>query len=106
VSNSVSLIRYSFVVMAVAKEEKADEVAAFLSQAVDMANEEATTLTWLALRTDPVTFFIVDGFANEVDRQKHLDGPIPAALLANAERLLASPPEILPADVLSVKVPG
>ena len=39
------------------------------------------------------------------ERQAHLDGPIAAALMQNAERLLASPPEILPADVLAAKVP-
>ena len=104
-SDAVSPIRYSFVVMAVAKDDKAEEVATFLREAVDTANKEATTLAWIAVRTDPVTFFILDGFANTTDRQKHLDGPIPAALLASADRLLASPPEILPADVLSVKLP-
>jgi quinol monooxygenase YgiN len=104
-SNSASVIRLSFVVKAVAKEETAEEVAAFLSQAVDMANEEASTLAWFALRTDAVTFWIVDGFANESDRQKHFNGPIPAALIQNADRLLAAPPEILPADVFSVKLP-
>jgi quinol monooxygenase YgiN len=98
------VIRFSFVVKAVAKEETAAEVAAFLSQAVDMANQEASTLAWFALRTDAVTFWIVDGFANEADRQTHLNGPIPAALIENAERLLAEPPQILPADVLSVKL--
>ena len=30
---------------------------------------------------------------------------IAAALMANAERLLAEPPQILPADVLAAKVP-
>ena len=60
---------------------------------------------WLALRTDPSTFWIVDAFPGEAERQAHLDGPIAAALLANADRLLAAPPEINPADVLAAKSP-
>ena len=39
------------------------------------------------------------------ERQAHLQGEIAAALMANADRLLASPPQILTADVLAAKVP-
>jgi len=60
---------------------------------------------WLALRTDERTFWIVDAFPTESDRRAHLDGPIAAALTENAERLLAAPPEILPAAVLAAKLP-
>ena len=75
------------------------------SQPAAMRNE-AGTIVWLALRTDPTTFWIVDAFASETDRQAHINGPIAAALVSNAERLLASPPEILPADVLAAKLPA
>jgi quinol monooxygenase YgiN len=95
----------AFVVKLVAKDETADEVSAFLAGAVSLANAEAGTVVWYALRTDPTTFWIVDAFASETDRQAHINGPIAAALVANAERLLAAPPEILPADVLAAKVP-
>ena len=57
------------------------------------------------LRTSPTTFWIVDPFPAEADRQAHIQGRIAAGLMANAERLLASAPEILPADVLAAKVP-
>ena len=96
----------AFVVKLVAKEEKADEVGAFLAGAVSLANDEAGTIAWFALRTDPTTFWIVDAFASQADRQAHIEGPIAAALMANAERLLAAPPEILPAEVLAAKVPA
>jgi quinol monooxygenase YgiN len=72
---------------------------------VALANQEAGTTVWFALRTDDSTFWIVDAFPGAAERQAHLDGPIAAALLENAERLLAGPPEILPADVLASKVP-
>jgi quinol monooxygenase YgiN len=96
----------AFVVKLVAKEEKADEVGAFLAGALSLANAEAGTIVWFALRTDATTFWIVDAFASQADRQAHIEGPIAAALMANAERLLAMPPEILPADVLAAKAPG
>ena len=42
----------SLVAKLVAKNETADEVAARLGGAVELANEEAGTIVWLALRTD------------------------------------------------------
>lgn len=96
----------SLVVRLLAKDETADEVGGFLADAVDLANEEAGTVVWFALRTGRTTFWIVDAFPSDVERQAHLDGPIAAALMANAERLLATPPEILPAQVLAAKIPG
>jgi len=95
----------AFVANLVAKDDTADELGEFLTGAVGLANDEAGTTVWFALRTDPTTFWIVDAFPSEVERQAHLDGPIAEALMANAERLLAAPPEILPADVLAAKVP-
>ena len=95
----------AFVVKLVAKEEKADEVGSCLAGALSLANKETGTIVWFALRTDATTFWIVDAFASQADRQLHIEGPIAAALMANAERLLAAPPEILPAEVLAAKVP-
>ena len=98
-------LRLSFVAKLVAKPEAADELAGLLGDAARLADEEAGTVVWFALRSDATTFWIVDAFATEDARQAHLAGPIAAALLANADRLLAAPPEILPADVLASKLP-
>jgi quinol monooxygenase YgiN len=95
----------ALVVKLVAKPETRGEVADFLAGAVDLANAEPGTTVWFALRTDDTTFWIVDAFPGPIERQAHLDGPIAAALMQHAERLLAAPPEILPADVLAAKVP-
>ncbi|HET6952318.1 MAG TPA: antibiotic biosynthesis monooxygenase [Acidimicrobiales bacterium] len=103
---STPALTVSLVVKLVAKAETAGELGEFLAGAVDLANDEAGTVVWFAFRTDPTTFWIVDAFPSEADRQAHLDGPIAAALMANAERLLAAAPEILPAEVLAAKVPG
>jgi quinol monooxygenase YgiN len=98
------MLTVALVVRMVAKEETRDEVASFLSGAVEMANEEAGTRVWFALRTDDRTFWIVDAFPGDAERQAHLNGGIAAALMANADRLLAEPPSIQPADVLASKV--
>jgi quinol monooxygenase YgiN len=95
----------ALVVKLTAKPDTQDELAEFLTAAVDLANAEDGTPVWFALRTDPATFWIVDAFPGESERQAHLDGPIAAALLANADRLLASPPEINAAEVLASKIP-
>ena len=100
-----SSVTKALVVRMTARAETRDEVAGFLAGAVDLANAEAGTTVWFALRTDDSTFWIVDAFPGEAERQAHLDGQIAKALLENAERLLTGAPEILPADVLAAKVP-
>ena len=89
-----------------AKPGKEDEVAAFLRQGLQLAQEETTTPLWFALRLGPTTFAIFDAFADETGRQRHLNGPVAAALMANASSLLATPPVIEHLDVLGAKLPG
>jgi quinol monooxygenase YgiN len=89
----------------IAKPDTAEEVAEFVTGALKLANDEVGTIVWFALRTDETTFWIVDAFPDEAARQTHLTGRIAEALMANAERLLAGPPQILPADILAAKVP-
>ncbi|MGI8452075.1 MAG: putative quinol monooxygenase [Streptosporangiaceae bacterium] len=98
------MLTVALVVKMVAKEETRDEVARFLAGAVEMANGEAGTRVWFALRTDDRTFWIVDAFPGDAERQAHLNGPIAKALMEDAERLLAEPPSIQPAGVLAAKV--
>jgi quinol monooxygenase YgiN len=88
-----------------AKPGKEEEVAAFLKQGLQMAEQEATTPLWFALRLGPTTFGIFDAFKDETGRQNHLNGPIAKALMANAPQLLAAPPVIEKLDVLGAKLP-
>ena len=88
-----------------AKPGKEDEVAAFLKQGLELANQEATTPLWFALRLGPTTFAIFDAFTDEAGRQNHLNGPIAKALMAHAPSLLAAPPVIEHLDVLGAKLP-
>lgn len=100
------MIQYALFARLTAKPGKEQAVADFLSAGLQMANQEATTPIWFALRIAPDVFGIFDAFASEQDRQAHLDGPIAKALMANAAELLASPPEIAPIEVLGMKNTG
>jgi quinol monooxygenase YgiN len=88
-----------------AKPGKEDEVAAFLKQGLQLANQETTTPVWFALRLGPTTFAIFDAFKDEAGRQNHLNGPIAKALMAHAPNLLAAAPVIEPLEVLGAKLP-
>src|SRR5690242_19143479 len=89
-----------------AKPGKEEEVAAFLRQGLALANQEATTLIWFALRVGPTTFAIFDAFGDEAGRQRHLNGPIAQALMAKAPELFATAPVIEPLEVLGANLPA
>ena len=97
------MLKVALVVRLVAKAGKEDEVAKFLAGAEPLAQAEAFTPVWFALRTEPNVFYIVDAFASDEDRTKHLTGDIAKALVANAGALLAEPPSIEKADILGKK---
>ena len=86
-----------------AKPGKEKEVAAFLKQGLQLANQEATTPLWFALRLGPSTFAVFDAFADEPGRQAHLNGPIAKALFAKAKDLLAQAPKIDKPEILASK---
>jgi quinol monooxygenase YgiN len=88
-----------------AKPGKEAEVAQFLQTALEMARQETTTLMWFALQLGPGTFGVFDAFADEVGRQKHLNGPIGQALMAKAPELFSKPPSIEPVTLLGAKLP-
>jgi quinol monooxygenase YgiN len=98
------MVNLSLLVRLEAKPGKENEVAAFLKQGLELANQEATTPIWFALRLGPSTFAIFDAFRDEEGRQNHLNGPIAKALMAQAPNLLASPPVIERVEVLGAKL--
>ena len=87
-----------------AKSGKESEVEDFLKSALALANEEATTPVWFALKLGKSTYGIFDAFADEAGRTVHLSGPIAKALMARWPELLAEPPKIDPVAVLASKV--
>ena len=89
-----------------AKKGKENDVAKFLEKGLELANQEATTPVWFALRLGPGTFGVFDAFSDEAGRQAHLNGAIAKALMASAPDLLAAPPAIERIEVLGAKLPG
>ena len=86
-----------------AKLGKEKAVADFLDMGLTLANQEATTPIWFALKLSPNTFAVFDAFENEAGRQAHLQGPIAKALMAKADELFSSPPRIEQIEVLGLK---
>lgn len=95
--------KVGFLARLVAKPGKEQIVADFLANALPLAVAEPDTLTWYAFRIDHATFGIFDTFPHEDGRAAHINGPIAAALMANAEELLAVPPVIETIDILASK---
>ena len=88
-----------------AKPGKEEELARFLMQGLELANQETTTPVWFALRLGDGSFAIFDAFADETGRQAHLNGAIAKALMAQAPNLLAEPPAIQQLEVMGAKLP-
>ena len=88
-----------------AKAGKEAAVADFLAGALPLANAESGTTAWFALKFGPSTFGVFDAFQDEAGRAAHLNGPIAAALMANAASLLSEAPKIERVDLLAAKLP-
>lgn len=86
-----------------AKPGKEQAVADFLKGGLPLAQNEPDTINWYGIQLGPSTFGIFDTFPADAGRQAHLNGPIAAALMANAGELLASPPVIEMVDILAAK---
>ncbi|HEU5060354.1 MAG TPA: antibiotic biosynthesis monooxygenase [Kofleriaceae bacterium] len=97
------MINVGLIVLLEARPGKEEELAGFLAGALPLAQAEAGTAVWYALRSGKTSFAIVDAFPDEAGRAAHLDGPIARALLARAGELLAAPPDIRKVEVLAAK---
>jgi quinol monooxygenase YgiN len=98
------MVKVGLLVRLVAKPGREEEVASFLSGALPLAQAEASTIVWFAIRLSKSEFGIFDAFPDDAGRKAHLNGPIAAALMAKAGELLAEPPKIGPVDVMAAKL--
>ncbi|MHB8597774.1 MAG: putative quinol monooxygenase [Ktedonobacteraceae bacterium] len=97
------MVKVGLLVRLEAKPGKEADVENFLRSGLPLAQQEPATITWYAIRLGPSTFGIFDTFPDESGRQAHLNGPIAAALMANASELLSQPPTIETVDILEAK---
>jgi quinol monooxygenase YgiN len=82
------------------------DVEAFLTSALPLAQAEAGTVSWYALKLGASRFGIFDTFADQAGRDAHLSGEIARALFARAEELFAAPPSIEQPEILAAKASG
>ena len=100
------MIKFALFARFEAKPGKEAEVAGFLEVGLALANQEAGTPIWFALRLTPSVFGVFDAFHDEAGREAHLSGPIAQALMAKAPELFSAPPTIERIDVLGLKNNG
>src|SRR5579863_7628573 len=86
-----------------AKPGKEKELEEFLKSAQPLAEAEALTVSWYAIKMGPGKYGIFDTFADEKGRDAHMNGEIAKALMAKAGELLAKAPEIAKPEVLAAK---
>jgi quinol monooxygenase YgiN len=86
-----------------AKAGKEKELEQFLKSAQTLAEREAATISWYAIKMGPGKYGIFDTFADENGRNAHLNGEIAKALFAKAEELLAQAPRIEKPEILAFK---
>ena len=89
-----------------AKPGREDDVAAFLTGALPLVEAEPATTAWFAIKLGPTTFGIFDAFPDDDGRQAHLSGKVAEALMAQADDLFSSAPDIQQVEVLADKLPG
>jgi quinol monooxygenase YgiN len=88
-----------------AKHGKDGEVEQFLRAAQPLAQQEAATTAWYAIRFGKSEYGIFDVFPDDAGRDAHLAGPIAQALMEKADELFAKPPSIRKLEVLADKFP-
>ena len=97
------MVKTALYVRLEAKPGKETEVEEFLKSAQPLAEREAATLSWYAIKLGPGKYGIFDTFADENGRNAHLNGEIAKALFAKAKDLFSKPPEVAKPEVLAVK---
>jgi quinol monooxygenase YgiN len=99
------MTQHALYVQLEAKPGKEQEVAAFLSSARSMIDQEPDTTAWFAIKMGPRMFGIFDAFASERGREAHLQGKVASQLMARAPQLFANQPEMQRVDIIADKLP-
>jgi quinol monooxygenase YgiN len=95
--------KFGLLALVEAQPGKEQEVWDFLNGGREIVANEPGTKTWYAFRITDTSFGIFDTFDTEEDRQAHLTGAIPAALVEKGPQMLAQEPEIKLIEIIAVK---
>lgn len=90
-------------VMLKAKPGKEEEIERFLAQGAQMAGDEPETVTWYGVKMGPGVYGVFDTFNDEAGRDKHKNGEIAKALMAQAPDLFSNELRIEQMEILSAK---
>jgi quinol monooxygenase YgiN len=93
--------RFGILATLQARPGKESEVESFLQSAAPLVKAEIGTTTWFAFKIGPALFGIFDTFTDQDGRAAHVNGEVAKALLARAEELFVTPPQIQPVDILA-----
>lgn len=95
--------KFALLALLEAKPGREKDVEEFLKSALPLAQREAGTTSWYAVKVGPGRFGIFDTFKDEAGRNAHLSGEIAKALFAKADELLAKAPQVEKLEILAVK---
>jgi quinol monooxygenase YgiN len=95
--------KFALLALLQAKPGKETEVEQFLKSAQPLAEHEAGTTTWYAVKMGEGRFGIFDTFKDEAGRNAHLAGDIAKALFAKAADLFSTPPQVEKLTILASK---
>lgn len=87
------------------KPDKVEEAEERFKSVVEIVRKEGKAVAWFALRLGPTSFAIYDAFADDSDRQAHLEANLPALRAAGAD-LFTEPPTVEHIDVVASLLPG
>jgi hypothetical protein len=100
-----SLDKFAILALLHARPGKEQEVEDFLKSAQPLAEQEAATTTWYAVKLGPSKFGIFDTFQTEEGRTAHVSGEIAKALFARADELFDPAPSVEMLEILASKAP-
>ena len=89
-----------------AKPGSQDEIAGFLRDAVDAAEQEPATRDWYALRFDDQHFGLFDTFDGHLGRLKHIAGEIGRGLVVRSFTSLSGLPDMSSSEIVAAKLPN
>lgn len=98
------MLNAAFVTRVVAKPGQEEALAKLLMGTQPLVEADSAAPVWLTLRASTSVFYIVNAFPDAATRQRNMEGPIAAGLMAHAATVLAEPPEIVPVDVMFAKI--
>ena len=86
-----------------AKSGKESDVESFLKSGLELVLQEPLTNHWFAFKTADGKYGIFDTFDDVQGRDAHLTGEVAKALMAKADELFSTAPQIEKVELIAMK---